>query len=165
MIQIIYLIECLERTPVILANLLKHIPQEIITEQRVNGKWSIHEQVCHLTEAQEILIERFQIFEKEENPLIKRYEPPIDQATDYYLNMDLKAELDRFKQIRNNMVLMLRAFDEEYWSLTGRHEVFTPYNTQVLLSHCLNVDYAHLFSIEQLGFTKNDFTKEILTIP
>jgi len=165
MIQIIYLIDCLERTPVILTNLLKHIPQGLIAERRIEHKWSIHEQVCHLTEAQDILIDRFQKFEKEVNPLIEGYEPPSNRSTDYYFNLDMIKELDRFKQSRAKMTLMLKAYDENYWSKAGRHEAFTPYNTQILLTHCLNVDYAHIFSIEQLGFTKAEFSNQIITVP
>jgi len=165
MLEVNYLIDCLEKTPVILKFLLSQISEDLIRARRVKDKWSIHEQVCHLTEAQGILINRFKQFENEQNPLIEAYEPPVDRPETYYLDMNMNAELDRFVDIRSEMVNMFRGFSETYWHLQGRHAGFTPYNTKLLLTHSLNVDYVHMFSIEQLGLTKPEFENEILTIP
>ena len=165
MTEVNYIIECLERSPLILQNLLNQIPEGLYKIKRVEKKWSIHEQVCHLVDAQSILTQRFRQFELEENPLIKTYSPPTGRKLDHYLTMNMEEELNKFPGLRNEMILMLRKYDMTYWKLEGRHEVFTPYNTILLLTHSLNVDYAHIFSIEQLGLTKSGFENEIMTIP
>lgn len=165
MLEVNYLIDCLKKTPVILKALLSQIPGDLIRARRVKDKWSIHEQVCHLTEAQGILISRFRQFENAQDPLIEAYEPEEERPDTYYLDMDMNVELEKYVQIRAEMVSMLRGFPEEYWERQGRHVAFTPYNTKLLLNHSLNVDYLHLFSIEQLGLTKPEFEDEILTIP
>ena len=164
-IEVNDIIECLEKTPAILKRYLNHIPEKLIKERRIENKWSIHEQVCHLVEAQSILIARFKLFNAEKNPLITSYNPGANRPSDYYLQLDMNEELNKFPIIRAGMVQMLRGFDEGYWGLEGRHEFFTPYNARILLTHALNVDYAHMFSIEQLGLTKAGFENEILTIP
>lgn len=160
-----YIIDCLDKTPFILKNLLNQIPHNLYKVRRVKNKWSIHEQICHLVEAQSILKERFILFEKEINPLIKSYQPPINRATDHYQSLDMVQELKKFFSIRAEMVIQLKAYDTDYWQLKGRHEGFEPYSTIILLTHALNVDYAHLFTIEQLGLTKPEFENEIITIP
>lgn len=165
MLEVNYIIDCLEKTPVILKFLLSQIPEDLIRLRRIQNKWSIHEQVCHLTEAQNILINRFKQFENEKNPLIEVYDPPIDRSDTYYLDMNMISELERFTEIRSEMVNMFRRFPEQYWNLQGRHAGFTPYNTKLLLTHSLNVDYVHIFSIEQLGLTRPEFENEIITIP
>lgn len=165
MTEVNYIIDCLEKTPAILNNLLNQIPKEQYKNRRIKNKWCIHEQACHLVDAQSILMERFRKFKTEENPLIKSYNPTLQISKDYYLNMDMKDELNKFPGLRTELVEMLRAFDTSYWKLKGRHDVFHPYNTQILLTHSLNVDYAHIFSIEQLGLTKSGFEDEIMTIP
>lgn len=165
MLEVDYIIDCLEKTPVILKSLLSQIPSDLLRTRRVKDKWSIHEQVCHLTEAQGILIGRFKQFENEQDPLIEAYEPEEERPDTYYLDMDMNVELEKYVHIRAEMVSMLRGFPEEYWERQGRHVAFTPYNTKLLLNHSLNVDYLHLFSIEQLGLTKPEFEDEILTIP
>jgi hypothetical protein len=163
--QIHHLIQGLEGFPVILMGLLDKIPHQRIRARRLPGKWSIHEQVCHLIEAQAILMGRFRQFETESNPLITSYHPPADRPADHYFGMDFREELGKFPGLRSEMVAMLRGFPPAYWECQGRHEAFHPYNTRILLTHALNVDYAHLFSIEQLGLTKDGLEDEILTIP
>ncbi|UCH66195.1 MAG: DinB family protein [Ignavibacterium sp.] len=165
MTEINYIIDCLEKTPAILNNLLNQIPKELFKIRRIKNKWCIHEQVCHLVDAQSILMERFKKFETEENPLIKSYNPPVRRSEDHYFKMNMNDELNKFPNLRKEMVEMLGAFDVSYWNRKGRHEIFSPYNTQILLTHSLNVDYAHLFSIEQLGLTKSEFEDDIITIP
>ncbi len=155
----------LAATPKILTNLLSSIPSEKYKLQRISGKWSLHEQVCHLVDAQQILIERFKIFENEEHPHIKNYDPHSADAVDKYLKMDMNAALDSFPTIRNEMIEMLKSYPDSYWNKTGTHENFEPYGTRILLIHCLNVDYAHLFSIEQLGLTKYGKEDEIMVVP
>lgn len=158
-------IDCLERTPTILNHLLEQIPPERFRLRRISDKWSIHEQVCHLVEAQGILSGRFTQFEEFPDPLIELYNPPVERPKDYLLSLDMDAELLRFSKIRAGMVSRLRGFPRDYWERQGRHAGFEPYNTRLLLTHALNVDYAHLFSIEQLGLTKPEFEDEIITIP
>ena len=63
------------------------------------------------------------------------------------------------------MVATLRAFPDAYWQRTGRHTGFTPYSARILLTHALKVDYAHLFSIEQLGLTKPGLEADIISVP
>lgn len=159
------LITSLENTPYSLELLFKQIPSNRILENRIQNKWNIHEQICHLVDAQRILIERFRKFEIEENPLIKTYNPLENKPENYYLSLNLKNELENFKNLRKEMITMLNGYDSNYWEKTGEHELFSPYSTKLLLIHALNVDYVHLFSIEQLAFTKDEFSNNIITIP
>lgn len=159
------IIQGLENTPLILRKLLDQIPKEIYRVRRVAGKWCIHEQVCHLAEAQGILIARFKQFENEENPLIQNYDPPADRPESYYMDLDMDSEFERYCQTRAETVDMLRGYPDEYWQRPGRHEGFEPYNSKLLLTHCLNVDYAHVFSIEQLGLTRPGLESGIMTLP
>ena len=159
------IINSLEDTPLLLNNLLVEIPEDMYRIKRLPGKWCIQEQVCHLVEAQKILIERFKIFEKEENPIIKDYIPTRTNDPDKYFKMDMDESLKRFPVIREDMVNMLRKHPSSFWKKKGKHDSFEPYSTRILLMHCLNIDYAHLFSIEQLGLTKPGLETEIMVLP
>jgi len=163
--QVPIIIDQLEKTPIVLQALLGHIPRHRYRERRLAGKWTLHEQVCHLVAAQDILIARFKQFEREVNPHISAHDPTGDQDKDFYLDMDLDAALARFPHVRNDMVKMLRAYPDAYWTYVGSHDAFEPYNTQLLLNHCLAADYSHIFSIEQLGLTKDSHTAEIMVLP
>ena len=117
--EIQYLIEGLERTPVILQGLLSRIPGDRIALRRVPGKWSIHEQICHLVDAQKILINRFELFAREENPHIRNYDPPEDAPQDPYLQMNMQEELAKFPGIRRQMTEMLRSFPDSFLGEAG----------------------------------------------
>lgn len=159
------ILDSLSKTPIVLKSLLSTIPEEKRNIKRLPDKWSVHEQVCHLAEAQQILIDRFVLFENSENPMIKNYEPSSHDESEKYILMDMEDSLNRFAIIRKEMIEMLKAYPVLYWDKKGRHESFEPYSTRILLTHCLNVDYAHLFSIEQLGLTKFGKEKEIMVLP
>ncbi len=159
------LLSCLEKSPKILLSLLDQIPEHRIKVRRKKEKWSIHEQVCHLVEAQDVLISRFKQFEREESPTIKPYVPGPGRSDDHYQKLDLRENLEAFKRIRFDMVEWLSSMPEDFWNKKGFHDGFSPYGSKILLTHTLNVDYAHFFSIEQLGLTKEGLEAEILTLP
>jgi len=163
--QVPVIIDQLEKTPIVLQALLGHIPRYRYRERRLPGKWTLHEQVCHLVDAQDILIGRFKQFEQERNPHIAAHDPTGDRDKNFYLDMDLDAALARFPRIRSDMVAMLRSYPDTYWTYVGSHDAFEPYNTQLLLNHCLAADYSHIFSIEQLGLTKDEHIAEIMVLP
>ena len=161
--EINHLISCLEQTPLVLSNLLREIPEEHYREHRKPGSWCIHEQVCHLVDAQQLLIGRFKTFRDEEQPVIGSHDPTDGTEPDY-MAMDMQAAIQRFPAVREEMVNLLKRFDEAYWQKQGEHQAFEPYSTRILLRHVMNVDYTHLFSIEQLGLTKEEYAPGILTI-
>lgn len=169
------LIDGLEKTPDLLEHLIKQIPEFRLKQHRVSGKWSIHDQVCHLVDAQHILLHRFKQFEVEDHPVIKSYNPDIEnpasghpvleQAGSDYEKRDLNEQLAKFREMRSSMVRQLRSYEENFWQKEATHEGFDPYNARLLLTHCLHVDFAHMFSIEQLGLTRDEFAHEIMTLP
>ena len=69
------IIRSLANTPFILNHLINLIPAERYQQRLVTGKWTIHEQVCHLVDAQSILSERFELFSQSDNPNIMAHEP------------------------------------------------------------------------------------------
>ena len=144
------IIDLLGQTPVFLRHLLQQIPADRRDLRRAPGLWSVKEWLCHLIDAQDILMSRFTQFETEDDPLIAGYEPP-PQSDTRYRDRDFEEAVARFTSIRADSVERLKSYDDEYWSRRGRHESYSPYSTKILLGHMLNVDYAHLFSMERIG--------------
>ena len=159
------ILDSLENSPVFLRMLLDEIPEQRYREVRIPGKWTIHEQVCHLVDAQQILIDRFEQFRTEKNPFIRSHSPQADRPVDIYRNMDMNKALEDFPGIRKNMLEKLRREEDSFWTLKGSHDAFEPYNTKLLLIHCLDADHTHFFSIEQLGLTKAGLESDIMVLP
>ncbi len=110
------------------------------------------EWICHLIDAQPVLIGRFEQFERYDDPLIADYEPPPPSDT-RYRDRDFGEAMSAFAKIRAETVNQLQGYDASFWARSGRHESYSPYGTRILLSHMLNVDYAHLFGIESAGLS------------
>jgi uncharacterized damage-inducible protein DinB len=158
-------LRCLAQSPAFLKALLEQIPPSRYREQRVAGKWTIHEQVCHLVDAQQILMARFRQFRDEKQPHIQSHIPGQEAEPKNYLEMDMDQAVAEFPAIRAEMLQMLERQPGEFWSRQGRHDAFKPYNTRLLLMHTLNVDHTHFFSIEQLGLTRDGLEREIMVLP
>ena len=156
------LLTSLGNSPASLAHLLKQIDPARYTQNRVKGKWSIHDQVCHLADAQKILHSRFKQFIEEDEPEIRSYDPGNELA---FSDRNMESEIDHYRLDRESMVEELMEQDIQFWNKKGTHPAFQPYGSRILLNHCLNVDYAHFFSIEQLGLTKDGMEENILTLP
>jgi hypothetical protein len=144
------LIDVLGRTPAVLAFALDQVPADRYDRRRFEDRWSVTECVAHLVAAQQVLIDRFVRFEREDDPRIADYEPP-PPSDPRYRGEDLDDLQARFAEIRARTVTRLEGYDEGYWLRTGRHESFDPYGTKILLGHALHVDYAHLLQIERAG--------------
>lgn len=155
----------LARSPEFLVHLLEQIPEHRFREPRLEGKWTIHEQVCHLVDAQQILMSRFRQFRDEERPHIQSHIPGQEGESKNYLEMDMEQAIAVFPSIRAEMVRMLEHQPGEFWSRQGTHDAFEPYNARLLLMHTLNVDHTHFFSIEQLGLTRDGLEGEIMVLP
>ncbi len=160
--EIEILLSILENSHASLTHLLEQIDPARYSQHRLEGKWSIHDQVCHLADAQVILHSRFQQFIEEDEPEIRSYDPGNDRT---FSDRDMESEIDRYRKDRIKMVGKLREQAIGFWNKQGTHPAFHPYGSRVLLNHCLNVDYAHFFSVEQLGLTKNGMEDQILTLP
>lgn len=144
------LIGLLSQTPAVLQHLLVQIPADRHDTRRVESQWSVKEWLCHLIDAQDVLMGRFTQFETEEDPLIADYEPP-PQSDTRYRDRDFAAAVVQFGNLRASTIRRLQGYDEAYWTRCGRHESFSPYGTRILLTHMLNVDYAHMIGIEKIG--------------
>ena len=147
------LIELLRQTPIVLEHLLAQIPGDRYDCRRSENAWGVNEWLGHLVDAQHVLIGRFAQFESEEDPLIGDYEPP-PQSDDRYRGRRCATAVSEFADLRSDTIRQLASYSEAYWDKRGRHDSFSPYGTRILLGHMLNVDHAHLFSIESAGLAK-----------
>ena len=114
-----HLINSLSQGPYVVNSLIELIPVDRYKQRRVPGRWSVHEQVCHLVDAQQILSERFKLFAQHEHPHIQAHEPESEPDPDYYLAMDMQKALSDFPRIRNELVSMLNEYDDDYWLKQG----------------------------------------------
>jgi len=113
------LIKDLYDSPDILENLIREIPEKILKERRIAGKWSIHEHACHLAEVQPMLSDRLTRFKKENHPEFKPYLPGTNVPDDNLIKLNLQDSLKKFRIERENMIRLLQEFEENDWGNKG----------------------------------------------
>lgn len=147
----------LEKTPRLLQELIQEIPTELLKEQRIPNKWSIHEHACHLAIVDHLFFARFALFRLEEKPEIKPYLPGTNTPQDELLSMDLVEKLAEFPSLRDNLIEEIKALSEKDWNKQGDHEEYTLFTPAIMLRHLMIHDHFHMFRIQQLWLTKAEY--------
>jgi hypothetical protein len=152
------ILACLEKAPALLGALLADIPAGLLQQRRIPGKWSIHEHACHLaTVERDGMFARWDRFQSEDRPaftpLSGESYPP-----DYYLNMDLEKTLQAFPASRSELIRRARAVaDPAFWRRQADHPEYQLYTPFVMLRHIMMHDHLHMYRIEELMITRDDY--------
>ncbi len=153
-------LQILAEAPNLLEDLLAEIPNDLLKIRRIKGKWSIHEHACHLAEAQRMIIGRFKRFKQEKNPTFVPYLPGTTVPDDNLAKMDLPEQLADFRANRQVMVDLLRSYTEADWSNEGSHPEYKQINALLWLRHVLMHDHFHMYRIEELWLTTEEYLRQ-----
>ncbi|MEM9324302.1 MAG: DinB family protein [Bacteroidota bacterium] len=150
------IVDCLEKTPEILIQLLDDIPKAVRHDQRRKGKWSIHENACHLAQAEVMIHDRFRVFEVEARPVFEPYIPGETFEQDLR-SLDLEGELVGFQVLRAQTVDQLRQFTPDIWAKSATHPQYRIYNPGILARHTLMHDHLHMYRMEELWLSHDEY--------
>jgi uncharacterized damage-inducible protein DinB len=152
------ILDCLEKAPGLLRNLLADVPADLLKKRRIPGKWTIHEHACHVaTVDRELMLPRWQKFESEPRPKFVFFAGETI-SPDHYLNMDLNESLATFAAARAELLAAARAVaDPTFWSREADHPEYTLYTPAVMLRHVMMHDHLHMYRIEELLITRDDY--------
>ena len=155
--DILQMFECLGKSPEILKNLVESVPQEELKARRIPDKWSIHEHACHLVDVQPMLLERFKLCLEEESLEIRPYLPGTKDPDDFLMDMDLPETLAKFSGLREELLQLLKDRDESFWNKKMKHPEYRLYTPYILLRHILHHDHLHMYRIEELWLTTDEY--------
>jgi len=147
----------MSQAPILLRELMDQIPENIAKIRRKQGKWSIHEHVCHLAASQRMIIARFQIFKDEVDPFFKPYLPGKNVPDSALIDMDLEAALDEFETGRKELLELLENYSEVDWGNYGQHPEYQKFTPDIFLRHVMMHDHFHMYRIEELWLTRKEF--------
>jgi DinB superfamily len=89
----------------VLAGLVREVLSTILKRRPASGKWSAHEDDCHLAVVHELFFQRLEQMLTMSAPFITPYDPDAD---DRLLAMDLEDSLQRYTNDRGRLVARLR---------------------------------------------------------
>ena len=152
------LLDALRRTPKILFEFVKTIPQDKLDLRRGDGFWTVAEHVSHLAQVQPMMLHRFERFMNEEHPEFVPYIPgKADEEPDTPPRMDTASALDQFAEYRDKQLLLLDSADDILWKRTATHPEYEAYSLYILTRHLLMHDHWHMFRMEELWLTRDAY--------
>lgn len=151
------LLGSLSETPVILSDLISQIPENERHLQRIPGKWSIHENACHLAVVEPMMYDRLLTFKNVDYPVFQAYLPGTNVDDTPLSKMNLEESLKNFARYRAETILLARSLSEKDWKKEASHPEYKLYTAEILLRHLLLHDGLHMFRVQQLWLTKEAF--------
>lgn len=152
------LLEVLGRTPGILAEFVKSIPEDKLDLRRGENFWTIAEHVSHLAEVQPMLLDRIERFINEEHPEFVPYIPgDAEDEPDTPAQLNMADALGQFALYRDKQLTLLKNADDRIWQRNATHPEFDQYSFTILARHILLHDYWHMYRMEELWLTKDAY--------
>jgi uncharacterized damage-inducible protein DinB len=114
------------------------------------GKWSIHEILVHMTDAEIVGIHRMKKVLAEEQPVLNAFDQDAWAIRLNYEELDAEQHLQLFRLLRESFLPVLRRVSEEEWERTGLHSEAGPLTLRQLLERYVHHVRDHLRQIERV---------------
>jgi len=152
------LLDGMKRAPEVLSAFVETIPEEKLDLRRGEGFWTVAEHVSHLAHVQPMLLERLERFRSEEHPVFVPYIPGDgEEEPDTHLRMAVGEALAQFEDYRARQVALLEKAGKDVWQRTAAHPEYESYGFYILVRHILMHDYWHMYRMEELWLTRDDY--------
>jgi hypothetical protein len=129
-------------------------------DNRIKDFWTIRQHVEHLAESQNVLLQRIELFLKEERPVIKPYTPKDDSGRKA-VKVPINVLVEEFERIRNQQIELIKKAGKHVWEKTGEHPEFKKYNFDILVRHALLHDGFHMWRMEELWIKMDSMILEL----
>ena len=156
------LLDGLRRAPNILNAFVQSIPADRLDRRRGEGFWTIAEHVSHLAQVQPMLLERLQRFRDEDHPVFVPYIPGEgEDEPDTPEVMPMAGALEQFARYRAQQTDLLATLTPAAWPKTGEHSEYRLYTLYILTRHILMHDHWHMYRMEELWLTRDEYLTKL----
>lgn len=140
-----------------LSGLAASLPEERLHEKRREGFWSLSEHAAHLAAVQPMLLERVRRILKEENPEFLPFIPDSEEEEQPTKIPSMDIILQDYKTCRDAILTLLHAATPEDWQRRAVHPEYAQYDLRILARHILMHDHWHMYRMEELWLTRDDY--------
>jgi uncharacterized damage-inducible protein DinB len=139
-------------TPDRLKAALAGVPKKLLTWRPAPGKWSIHEIVCHMRDAERLgYLYRYSKILAEDNPTLPDVNGDKLALERQYGRMNLREAQKGWRAARKEVLAILKKVKADRWQRIGTHEFLGPFSLEIVLQRqALGNDEAHLAQIEDI---------------
>ncbi len=142
--------------PDILEAYFRNIQEEYLDRKRGESVWTIKEHLYHLAGVQELMYHRILTIKTEENPAIRPYFP-VNEPNRASLFPSVEAAFNHYRDWRRKQTEVLRGLTEMEFNKEAVHDEYIRYNIPILVNHIISHDYWHMYRIEELWLTKDEY--------
>jgi len=133
-----------------LLDIIDGLTDEQIRRQIIVGKWSIFENIVHLSTYQHVFISRIKQILEQESPAFPRYTADADPLFHDNCSKSSREIMQDLLTTRKEMAAEIVSFKETDLEKTGQHPVFGKMNLIQWLNFVLLHEAHHLFTIFKL---------------
>lgn len=145
--------------PEIIETYYNNIPEEALDRKRSENAWTIREHLYHIAEVQEMLYSRILKIRDEENPVITPYYPENEsELVSKFQSM--QHAFEHYKAVREKQISLVGQLMEADYEKEAKHDQYIKYNITIVLNHMIFHEYWHMYRIEELWLTKDEFFTE-----
>ena len=160
------LLAVVRSTPDRLKVALAGVPRKLVMWRPAPGKWSIHEIVCHMREAERLgYLRRYTEILAKDNPTFPDVDGDALALEGQYRRLNLREVLRDWRAARKECLAVLKKVKGAQWTRIGTHETAGPMSLEtVLRRQALGNDEAHLVQIENIK-TRWDMLSKLQETP
>jgi len=129
--------------------MLSGLDEQTSAAQRVAGKWSLKELLCHLYRTQELFAGRIQSMLSADNPEIENYSPDGDAVFEKLAARPAQDSLADFLAARERFVARLEELGPAEWHRKGRHPEFPHYDVHFQVEYMVHHEAHHVYQMFQ----------------
>jgi hypothetical protein len=154
-------LEMLRSTPERLKTALAGVSRKVLGWRPAPGKWSIHEIVCHMRDAERLgYLHRYGVILQQENPTFPDVDGDLLAQERQYRRMNLREVLRDWRAARKECLGLLKKVKADQWARVGTHETLGSMSLESILQRqAIGNDEAHLGQIEQIKKRSGIFEK------
>ncbi len=160
------LLAIVRSTPDRLKVALAGVPRKLLMWRPAPGKWSIHEIVCHMRDAERLgYLHRYTEILAKDNPTFPDVDGDALDLERQYRRMKLPEVLRDWRAARKESLALLKRVKGNEWTRIGTHEALGPMSLEnVLQRQARGNDDAHLIQIENIK-TRWDILSKLQETP
>ena len=133
-----------------LLRLTRRLTREELLRRPASGKWSIHEIVCHLADAEVANAWRYRKVFAEDEFALTTWDQDRWAAAHNYRRQDLRQVLEQLRTLRARNVALMKLVGRKAWSRTAIHPTLGPLSAEQIFTHQIHHGANHVAQIERI---------------
>jgi hypothetical protein len=137
-------------TPKKLAKMLRGVPKARLRKRPASGKWSAHEIMTHLSDAEIVYAFRVRLILGAPGAPLVGYDQDTWVAAGHYEKRDTATALAQFTALRQATLSLLKLLRPEQWKHAGMHSERGEESVETTVSMMAGHDINHIAQLERL---------------